>query len=81
MLFSLHDINSKPEGVLRQEEDIEARSTSPRVQRLDGKQDNWSTRYLCIAQSLAPFTSYAEGFKIKLSDLGGYQYFLSQIVS
>jgi non-specific serine/threonine protein kinase len=71
MLFSLDDINSKPEYVLQQEEDLQARSISPPVQRLDGKQDRWAPRYLCIAQPLAPFTYYAEGFKIKLSDMGG----------
>ena len=71
MLFALDDIDSKPEDVLRQEEDVQARSISPPVQRLDGKQDKWAPRYLCVAQPLAPFTYYAEGFKIKLSDMGG----------
>lgn len=71
MLFALDDIDSKPEDVLRQEEDVQAMSISPPVQRLDGKQDKWAPRYLCVAQPLAPFTDYAEGFKIKLSDMGG----------
>lgn len=70
MLFTLDDIDSKVEGVLRQEENMQARSTSPLVQRLDGKQDNWAPRYLCVAQPLVPFTHHAEGFKIKLSDMG-----------
>ncbi len=71
MLFVLDGIDSKPEGVLRQEEDVRARSISPPVQRLDGKQDKWAPRYLCVAQPLVSFTHYTEGFKIKLSDMGG----------
>jgi serine/threonine protein kinase len=71
MLFALDDINSKPEDVLRQEEDVQSRSISPPVQRLDGKDDMWAPRYLCVAQPLVPFTYYGEGFKIKLSDMGG----------
>ncbi|KAK1772822.1 serine protein kinase [Phialemonium atrogriseum] len=75
MLFTLDDIDSKPEDVLRQEEDEQAMSISPPVQRLDDKQDRWAPRYLCVAQPLAPFTYYAEGFKIKLSDMGGAYFF------
>jgi serine/threonine protein kinase len=70
MLFTLDDIDSKPEE-RRQVEDVQARSISPPVQRLDGKPDKWAPRYLCIAQSLAPFTHYTDGFRIKLSDMGG----------
>ncbi|KAH7121644.1 serine protein kinase [Dactylonectria macrodidyma] len=75
MLFALDDIDSKPEDVLRQVEDVEARSISSPVERLDGKQDKWAPPYLCIAQPLAPFTSHAEGFRVKLSDLGGAYFF------
>jgi len=71
ILFALDDIDSKPEDVLRQEEDVEANSISPPVQRLDGKQDKWAPRYLCVAQPMAAFTSHAKDFKIKLSDMGG----------
>ena len=71
MLFTLDDIDSKGEDVLRQEENVEAQSTSPPVERLDGKQDIWAPRYLCIAQPLTPFTNYGDGFTIKLSDMGG----------
>ncbi|KAK2012066.1 serine protein kinase [Colletotrichum eremochloae] len=71
MLFTLEDIDSKPEDVLRQAEDLETDSISPPVERLDGKQDKWAPRYLCVAQPLAEYTPYAEGFKIKLSDMGG----------
>lgn len=71
MLFTLNDIDSTPEDSIRQEEDVLARSISPPVQRLDGKEDKWAPRYLCMAQPLVPYTSYAEGFKIKLSDMGG----------
>ncbi|KAL2757766.1 hypothetical protein ACRALDRAFT_1061073 [Sodiomyces alcalophilus JCM 7366] len=76
MLFTLHDIDSIPEDTIRQEEDVLARSISPPVQRLDGKEDKWAPRYLCMAQPLVPYTNYAEGFKIKLSDMGG-AYFIT----
>ena len=49
MLFALDDIDSNPEGVLRQEENVQATSISPPVQRLDGKQDKRAPRYLCVA--------------------------------
>ncbi|KAL5356728.1 kinase-like domain-containing protein [Aspergillus floccosus] len=75
ILFTLNDIDSTPEDVLRQEEDVQARSISPPVQRLDGKQDKWAPRYLCVAQPLVPLTCYAEGFKVKLSDMGGAYFF------
>ena len=71
MLFALDGIDSKPEEALRQDEDVESGSISAAVQRVDGKQDRWAPRYLCIGQSLAPFTHHDEGFKIKLSDMGG----------
>jgi non-specific serine/threonine protein kinase len=81
MLFALDNIDSKPEEVLRQEvleeevleekEDTPTMRFSAPVQRLDGKQDKWAPRYLCLAQPLTPFTDYAEGLKIKLSDMGG----------
>lgn len=73
ILFTLDNVDSTPEDLLRQEEDMQARLISPPVQRLDGKQDKWAPRYLCVAQPLLPFTSYAEGFKVKLSDIGGGQ--------
>lgn len=75
MLFSLQDLDSVAENELRQQEDVQTRSISPPVQRLDGKRDDWAPRYLCIAQSLAPFTCYERDFKIKLSDMGGGKYF------
>ncbi|KOS37634.1 hypothetical protein ACN38_g11564 [Penicillium nordicum] len=75
ILFTLNDIDSTPEDLLRQEEDVQSRSISPPVQRLDGKQDGWAPRYLCVAQPLVPFTCYAEGFKVKLSDMGGAYFF------
>ncbi|KFY88321.1 hypothetical protein V500_06430 [Pseudogymnoascus sp. VKM F-4518 (FW-2643)] len=76
ILFGLDDINSKEEDTLRQEENVESRSISPPVERLDGKQDIWAPRYLCIAQPLTPFTNYGDGFTVKLSDMGG-AYFLT----
>ncbi|GKZ30316.1 hypothetical protein AbraIFM66950_008653 [Aspergillus brasiliensis] len=76
ILFTLKDIDSTPEDALRQKEDIEAESISPPVKRLDGKEDRRAPRYLCVAQPLAPFTNYAGGFRVKLSDMGG-AYFLT----
>ncbi|KAK2027779.1 serine protein kinase [Colletotrichum zoysiae] len=75
LLFTLEDLGSKPENVLRQAEDVQTGSISPPVERLDGKKDKWAPRYLCVAQPLAPFTHYTEGFKIKLSDMGGAFFF------
>lgn len=71
MLFTLDHIDSRPEDELRQDEDVQAGSISLPIQRLDGKQDNWAPRYLCIAQPLAPFIRLTEDFQIKLSDMGG----------
>lgn len=71
ILFALDDINSMPEDVLQQEQNVQTRSISDLVQRLDGKRDLWAPQYLCAAQQLVSFTSCAEGFKIKLSDMGG----------
>ncbi|KAE8141237.1 kinase-like domain-containing protein [Aspergillus pseudotamarii] len=75
ILFTLDDINSTPEDLLRQEEDVQAESISPPVQRVDGKEDKWAPRYLCVGQPLVPFTYYGEGFKVKLSDMGGAYFF------
>lgn len=71
MLFTVPDLDSVAEETLRQEENVKTASTSPPVERLDGKPDKWAPRYLCIAQPLAPFTHHDAGFKIKLSDMGG----------
>ncbi|KAJ5156692.1 hypothetical protein N7492_009495 [Penicillium capsulatum] len=75
ILFTLSDVDSTPEDVLRQKEDVKSRSISPSVQRLDGKHDKWAPRYLCVAQPLVPFTCYDEGIKVKLSDMGGAYFF------
>jgi serine/threonine protein kinase len=74
MLFALDSIDSKPEDMLRQDENVQTDSISPPIQRLDGKQDKWAPRYICIAQPLVPFTHLEEGFRIKLSDMGGGSY-------
>lgn len=71
ILFALNNIDSKPEHNLHQTEDVEAGSISAMVERIDGKQDKWAPRYLCIGQPLAPFTNYDPGFRGKLSDMGG----------
>ncbi|KAH8159186.1 hypothetical protein CIB48_g9063 [Xylaria polymorpha] len=77
MLFTLRNMNSKPEDELRQKEDVQAGFISPPVERLDGKQDKWTPPYLCIAQPFVYPTDYAQGFKIKLSDMGG-AYFVKE---
>ncbi|TQN68513.1 Serine/threonine-protein kinase SRPK [Colletotrichum shisoi] len=75
LLFSVRDIESAPEEVIRQAEDVKTGSISPLVERLDGKQDRWAPRYLCVAQPLQEFTHYTQGFTIKLSDMGGAFFF------
>ncbi|KAI6772981.1 hypothetical protein HG530_003939 [Fusarium avenaceum] len=75
MLFSLTDINEQEEEVLRQKEDVKSQSTSPPVERRDGKQDKWAPPYLCIAQPLGSFASPIDDFRIKLSDMGGAYFF------
>ncbi|KAI0533737.1 serine protein kinase [Xylaria digitata] len=75
ILFSLDNIDSKTEDLLRQDESAEADSISPPVQRLDGKEDRWAPRYLCVGQPLAAFTNYTNDLKIKLSDMGGSYFF------
>ncbi|CRK14228.1 hypothetical protein BN1708_011106, partial [Verticillium longisporum] len=75
MLFALNNIDSEPEDVLCQKQDVQAMSVSDTIRRLDGKQDKWAPRYLCVGQPLVRFTSYAEGFTIKLSDMGGAYFF------
>lgn len=81
ILFTLGDVDSTPEDVLRQSENIEVDSISPPVQRLDGKLDKWAPRYLCISQPLAPFAHYTEGSKVKLSDMGGVESSFSDLCS
>lgn len=71
ILFALANIKSTPEAKLRQVEDVESKSISPPVERLDGKRDRWAPHYLCIAQPLTPFTLPTEKLRIKLSDMGG----------
>jgi non-specific serine/threonine protein kinase len=61
VLFTLNDINSKPEDLLQQE-DVHSRSLSPEVQRLYGKEDRWAPRYHCISQPPSPFTYNTDGF-------------------
>lgn len=71
ILFSVQSIDSLDETSLHQEENVQAKSISPPVERLDGKQDKWAPRYLCLAQPLAPYASVSENFRVKLSDMGG----------
>ncbi|KAJ4185640.1 hypothetical protein NW767_012849 [Fusarium falciforme] len=44
ILFALHIIDSTPEEVVRQKEDVQARSISPLVERLDGNYFGFLTR-------------------------------------
>ncbi|KAF9775308.1 hypothetical protein IL306_006588 [Fusarium sp. DS 682] len=75
ILFAVESIDTYDEASLRQEENVETKSISPLVERLDGKQDKWAPRYLCLAQPLAPYASVSENLRVKLSDMGG-AYFL-----
>ncbi|KAF5624006.1 CMGC SRPK kinase [Fusarium sp. NRRL 25303] len=76
ILFSVQSVDSLDEASLRQEENVQTKSISPPVERLDGKQDRWAPRYLCLAQPLAPYASVSENLRVKLSDMGG-AYFLN----
>ncbi|KAL4877801.1 kinase-like domain-containing protein [Aspergillus karnatakaensis] len=71
ILFTLDEAGLKSEDALRQQEDVEGQA---QVQRLDGKEDKWAPRYH-VAQPLASFTNYGQGFKVKLSDMGGAYFF------
>ncbi|KAI0965912.1 serine protein kinase [Xylaria arbuscula] len=79
MLFALDDIDSQPEDALRQKQVVNdgtlCGSISPPVERLDGKQDQWAPRYLCVGKPLVDFTNYTDNLKIKLSDMGGAYFF------
>ncbi|TXC11277.1 hypothetical protein FocTR4_00006228, partial [Fusarium oxysporum f. sp. cubense] len=76
ILFSVQSIDFLDEASLRQEENVQTKSISPPVERLDGKQDKWAPRYLCVAQPLAPYANVSENLWVKLSDMGG-AYFLN----
>lgn len=76
ILFAVDSIDSCDEASLRQEESVETNSISPPVERLDGKQDKWAPRYLCVGQPLAAYASLSENLRVKLSDMGGGKYHL-----
>jgi non-specific serine/threonine protein kinase len=71
ILFVVNSIDPYDEATLRQKENAETYSISPPVERLDGKQDKWAPRYLCLAQPLAPYARFPKNFQVKLSDMGG----------
>ncbi|RFN45069.1 cmgc/srpk protein kinase [Fusarium flagelliforme] len=75
ILFAVDSIDSCNEASLRQEESVETNSISPPVERLDGKEDKWAPRYLCVGQPLVAYASLSENLRVKLSDMGG-AYFL-----
>ncbi|KAI1320142.1 serine protein kinase [Xylariaceae sp. FL0255] len=79
VLFALDDIGSVSEDLLRQGEVVRdgaiTGSLSPPVERIDGKEDRWAPRYLCVGKPLADFTNYMGNLKIKLSDMGGAYFF------
>lgn len=79
MLFALDDIDSQPEDLLLQKQVVQdgtiTGSIAPPVERLDGKQDRWVPRYLCVGKPLADITNYTDNLKIKLSDMGGAYFF------
>lgn len=68
ILFAGSDISSTTESLLRHD----TKNISHQVERIDGKQDRWAPRYLCVAQSLVPplLIQSTDNFELKLSDLG-----------
>ena len=71
ILFATESIDSYDEASLRQEENVETYSISAPVERLDGKEDKWAPRYLCMGQPLAAYVRFPEDLQVKLSDMGG----------
>ena len=76
ILFALDSIDATPVDELRQKTDVPNRYISAPVERLDGKQDRWAPRYLCVAKPLAAYTKYEQSFRIKLTDMGGGEFCL-----
>ena len=76
ILFAIEFIDSDTEASLRQEENVETYSISAPVERLDGKEDKWAPRYLCMGQPLAAYARFPENIQVKLSDMGGGKDFI-----
>src|SRR5258708_25931241 len=74
ILFSLPNINSLPESDL-QADITQSGSISKPVEHVDGKVDLQSPRYTVILQPLTSLATVEASFTIRISDMGGGQYF------
>jgi serine/threonine protein kinase len=75
ILFTLKDLKHVDDNKVHQDGNYKWGSISPPVQRKDGKIDKWAPTYLAVPQPLDELADISPQFKIKLSDLGGGQYF------
>ena len=69
VLSGLNDVNLEPEDVLWWRENVQSKSNSPPVQRLENKQDKLAPVCICVTQELTPFTDYTQGYRTKSSDM------------
>lgn len=67
MLFTAARLKAATEAQLKH--DLEGQRV--RLQRIDGQQDKWAPRYLCLPQPLYEYVDFDKPVHIKLSDLGG----------
>jgi serine/threonine protein kinase len=68
ILFILGKLAGEDE--LSQDKPFEHGSLSDPLERIDGKVDKWSPRYLVMSQPLIKYTDIGERVSIKLSDFG-----------
>jgi serine/threonine protein kinase len=71
LLFTLKNLEHIDVSKIRQDKNYKFGSISPPVERLDGKVDKWSPRYLAVPQPLYELADIGSRLKVKLSDLGG----------
>ncbi|KAF5616943.1 cmgc srpk kinase [Fusarium sp. NRRL 25303] len=81
VLFAVGQIDSYDEATLRHVEKWKGWSACL-VERIDGKEDKWSPKYLYAAEPLSNYTGLDghwniidENLKVKLSDMGGAYFF------
>lgn len=66
LLFPVKDLGSVSEDELSQNNEI-----SEPVQRIDGREDLWASKYLTLNRHLADYMDISSGFSVKILDLGG----------
>jgi serine/threonine protein kinase len=71
MLFTPKNLTQAGKDELSQDKSFRWGSISDPVERIDGKIDKWSPKYLTVPQPLARYTNISETCSIKLSDFGG----------